>query len=337
MIRLTCTNCRTVLDIDDGFAGGVCRCQHCGTIQTVPANLKGTGPSGPKTLYQNQSQAAATTGTGLDDLANVVASSGLTGSGSGLSNRLKKKTSALATTERPPSKRSVLLIAGIGVVVVAGAVGAWLATRGSNTHAPEQSTDGGTTSTPTHTGTGSTTSQPPPVVKGPSLLGLKLQGSQVIYLLDRSTVLQPVYDQIIGSVQKSLDTLSPSMKYQVIFWEVNGNVEQRPESPEQVSAASVTKTKESIEEVVCNGRGELLPALNKAIEKKPDQIVVVTGKELEAETVDAAIAATQGKSIHLDALFVGSGSGVEALKKLSEKTGGTFRTVSTEELNAYTR
>ena len=40
MISLTCTSCKKVLQIDDAFAGGVCRCQYCGTIQTVPASLK---------------------------------------------------------------------------------------------------------------------------------------------------------------------------------------------------------------------------------------------------------------------------------------------------------
>src|SRR5215204_44395 len=40
MISITCTNCQTLLSIDDAFAGGVCRCQHCGTIQTVPAQRK---------------------------------------------------------------------------------------------------------------------------------------------------------------------------------------------------------------------------------------------------------------------------------------------------------
>src|SRR5215217_6168635 len=47
MISLTCTNCRTVLTIDDAFAGGVCRCQHCGTIQTVPTHLKGSANRAP--------------------------------------------------------------------------------------------------------------------------------------------------------------------------------------------------------------------------------------------------------------------------------------------------
>jgi hypothetical protein len=37
MIRLNCTSCREAMEIDEAFAGGVCRCRSCGTIQTVPA------------------------------------------------------------------------------------------------------------------------------------------------------------------------------------------------------------------------------------------------------------------------------------------------------------
>jgi hypothetical protein len=40
MIRIACTSCKAILTVDDAFAGGVCRCQHCGTIQVVPAHLK---------------------------------------------------------------------------------------------------------------------------------------------------------------------------------------------------------------------------------------------------------------------------------------------------------
>ena len=68
MISLTCTSCKKVLEIDDAFAGGVCRCQHCGTIQTVPSSLKkvirpGSPGVAAKTLYQrtttNTASAAA--------------------------------------------------------------------------------------------------------------------------------------------------------------------------------------------------------------------------------------------------------------------------------------
>ena len=40
MIHLTCTKCQTALTLDDAFAGGVCRCQKCGAIQTVPSQPK---------------------------------------------------------------------------------------------------------------------------------------------------------------------------------------------------------------------------------------------------------------------------------------------------------
>ena len=64
MISLTCTSCKRVLEIDDAFAGGVCRCQHCGTIQTVPSSLKNSANpagTGAKTLYQRQSRGGAST------------------------------------------------------------------------------------------------------------------------------------------------------------------------------------------------------------------------------------------------------------------------------------
>jgi len=76
MISLTCTSCKRSLEIDDAFAGGVCRCQFCGTIQTVPASLKqggrpatpvGKSPGTQKTLYEKQAAATArgATSTGV--------------------------------------------------------------------------------------------------------------------------------------------------------------------------------------------------------------------------------------------------------------------------------
>src|SRR5688572_5959054 len=69
VIALNCTSCKKSLDIDDAFAGGVCRCQYCGTIQTVPAKVKSSPRPGTpaaaaaaaappqKALYQRKSGA----------------------------------------------------------------------------------------------------------------------------------------------------------------------------------------------------------------------------------------------------------------------------------------
>ncbi len=75
MLSLPCTQCHAVLTIDEAFAGGVCRCQHCGTIQTVPAHLKqgskATNTTPAKTLYRspgNPGRGDSAIGTGLQNL-----------------------------------------------------------------------------------------------------------------------------------------------------------------------------------------------------------------------------------------------------------------------------
>ena len=132
MIQINCTNCKALLQIDDAFAGGVCRCRHCGTIQTVPKHLKdgngddsgvtaaaaiGASGKAPKTLYQKKRSAVtdpggAGSGTGLDDLAGIVASSGLS------SGRLQKKPSSAARVMAPlKDRKTMIILASAGGVI----------------------------------------------------------------------------------------------------------------------------------------------------------------------------------------------------------------------------
>src|SRR3954447_15196584 len=161
MIHLTCTKCRARLEIDDAFAGGVCRCQHCGTIQTVPAHAKdragATQPvAGSKAIYHRGGKSPDASDS-LDELAGAVASSGL--SGSGLTSR--------RLTRRPPSdteeKSSMKLIFALvgGVILVLVIVIIWLVTRSSSSasnNAGQQELTPHAAPTPT----------PAPVLTGPN-------------------------------------------------------------------------------------------------------------------------------------------------------------------------
>src|SRR3954465_11091937 len=152
MISLTCTNCRAVLTIDDAFAGGVCRCQHCGTIQTVPTHLKGSAARAPgaapvaaaagqkpqKAIFSRDrsAESGVRVGTGLDELAEIVASSGFGSAGSGLrSGRLKSSPQPPPRGLPMKSMKLWLSVAG-GVIVVLLIVVLWL-TLGRST--PEKS------------------------------------------------------------------------------------------------------------------------------------------------------------------------------------------------------
>src|SRR5687768_2427061 len=85
MITLTCKQCQTLLEMDDAFAGGVCRCQYCGTIQTVPSRLKHRRSAVPTptatahaAAYVPTAAAAVPVETGLEALAQAVSVGGAT-------------------------------------------------------------------------------------------------------------------------------------------------------------------------------------------------------------------------------------------------------------------
>ena len=123
MISLNCTSCQKVLEIDDAFAGGVCRCQYCGTIQTVPAKLKeSAAPMPAKTLYQKKARVPGQPGTGLEDLADAVASSsGLTRGALRASNpnrSVKPAPPAPPPPPAPPKKNLLPVFVGISAALV---------------------------------------------------------------------------------------------------------------------------------------------------------------------------------------------------------------------------
>jgi hypothetical protein len=108
VISLTCTSCQKVLEIDDAFAGGVCRCQYCGTIQTVPSRKAGAATA-TKTLYQKKPRLPGQPGTGLEDLAEAIVGS------SGLARGALKTNRAPAPNIPPPPPKKNLLPLFVGI------------------------------------------------------------------------------------------------------------------------------------------------------------------------------------------------------------------------------
>ena len=348
MIRLTCTNCKTVLVIDDGFAGGVCRCQHCGTIQTVPAHLKGSGaaepvesgmPSpqvsqgGPKALYQvgrRSGGGASGNGSpsGIDQLGDVITSSGLTRSGLHLGAR----------PEDPKSSRRQMIVIGAvaaGAVVLAVLV-TWLLMRGGG--GGGGSGDGGSAGG----GGGAKNAAGTAIanVQGPSFVGLPIKGPSVAYVLDRGQGSREIFEPLKSSLYKSLGS-ALNMKYQAVFWATGGVVMAYPENGQATAGRdSIDKARQYVEgSVFAQGASRLGPALQKALQRKPDEVIVITGKDdMDDELADLLAIRDKAKSkapIHTFA--VGQLSCRDLLKELAEKTGGTYTEVSRADLEAFVK
>jgi len=325
MIDLTCTNCKELLKIDDAFAGGVCRCRHCGAIQTVPSRLReksgaaASGKTAAKTLYQNPSRSSLGSGigsgTGLEELASVVASS------SGLSSgRLRR-----ATAQEPGRLRRLtpaIAVAAAFALVAAGAVALWLA-GGSR---PAQPKPGASVAG------GSTGAVSP--ARQPEFCGIPLDDRVIIYVIDRGSGTSDVFGHLKEACYKSIESLGPERKFQIIFWN-NGTDAAFPNSgPTFANSTNLEAARRALDEVNAHGQTDVAPALRRAVGENPGTIVLATGKGYDLD--DAFVAVVEGirgaSNVKISTFAVGPGEPGSALKSIALRTGGRFAAVPTSML-----
>ena len=334
MISIVCTNCQANLTIDDAFAGGVCRCQYCGTIQTVPAKSKPTVASAAapkpaaatasKTLYQNKARVRQTTstGTGLDDLASAVASSGL----SSLSNRAGASATGLKTEDKKKKLLPLILIACGIIIVLLGILIAVLMSHGKGTKS------GGGPENPGGNGT--------ELANGSSFCGISLHQPSTIFLIDRGNSIANDFDTAKAVCFKSIDKFGPDRKFQVILWDNDsGTLEFPAGQMADATAGNVTELRKYFQDTIASGSSRLSGPLKEAVSRAPSEIVIVTGKGSQDLDEDDAnvLRGMIGKNIRIDAvqIYPSAPAPNSVLQEVSRATGGTFKTVSTAELRDF--
>ena len=355
MIQLTCTNCKTVLTIDDAFAGGACRCQYCGTIQTVPVPAAvsrrpatpgaaipaaAAAPPQPKALYRGITTAVeGSNGDGLQALAQAVASSGLTGTGLRSAGHQERAAAPVPTAVSTAADRKPLIIAGIAIgAVLLLAIGGTLAyLAGRSSGQPEGAGSGG--------GTNAATVDPgvrPPAIGGspavaptpgnpaaPNYMNVPLSGPSVIYILDRGQGTAETFDAIKGAAHLSILSLGPDRKFQILFWDRDGDVVATPGSLKPATEAAINEAKKIMADVFVGGQTKVGPAVEKAIMQNPAEIVIATGKYgLDAEFAKAVLDARKSSTVKIHTFSLGRSGSPEPLKQVADKTGGQFAEVS---------
>src|SRR5207237_6942284 len=80
-----------------------------------------------------------------------------------------------------------------------------------------------------------------PLATGPHFCGIKLDAPVVIYVLDRGNGTGEVFDTLKEVTYKSIESLGPDRKFQVIFWS-NGQDDSFPDgSPAYARPDTLTK------------------------------------------------------------------------------------------------
>lgn len=351
MIEINCTNCKTLLEIDDAFAGGVCRCRHCGTIQTVPKRLKNSGKAAMSEASVGSSQTAVkkpgidvgNSGTGLDDLAGIVASSGLASA-----RLLRNKPKAAAPAEPKKDNRTLIIIgsAGVLIVLLLGII-IFMATRDNGTAqggtAPGTGGTGGTntgTVTNDHTQPNPVNNTGGPVVsQSPSFLGQSISERSVAYVLDRGSASEDEgrFKLLKSAVLKSVRSLGADRQFTVIFWkEGESKIESWPEEGlRNATPANIKELSEFLGEVAAYGQTTAPASTEKAFKTGAEAVVLVPIKTIIEPGTHTAIVKSRGSSKAKVYSFTLAQPDIgESFQKVANDTNGTYRDISLDQLRA---
>ena len=350
MISLTCSNCGETLEVDDAFVGGVCRCQHCGTIQAVSGEdsddiqggaTTGSGGAGVRTapkkavpLYRREEERDAAAASGLDELADVVASSGIMSSGLHRHGRAArgggrpggggKRAEDRAAVKGKPGDRKLAIAIGLAAVFAVVAAGLAVALVSNGGGLDDDQTDR------------ELTPAEPATFAGVTL------GRRVVFVVDRGSQTQPVFAGLSTVLRETLEAMpAGDHEFQLIFWSRPDADAALPpyapgRSPRRATTDTVTSAIELLETVPTGGFTDAMPALQLAVETQPDQVFLVTGKAstLHQKFADDALAVVDGVSTTVHAVAVGNvdEGPTRPLRQISTRTGGQFIALPTASL-----
>lgn len=362
MIQINCTNCKSLLQIDDAFAGGVCRCRHCGTIQTVPKRLKTASTVGVGETSANDPPGftpankrglpepfgSVGSGTGLDDLAGIVASSGLS------SSRLQKKAPPADPDKKPAptwDRKIVAIVASAGAVIVLllGVI-IYLAVRQPATEGddnPVVTSSVNTTPPPNTGGTNETprTNAVPPTTKLANIFGEPLTETTITYVIDRgdSSGENDRLELTKAALLQSLKSLGPERRFQVVFWTVEkGDVLAYPNSGTALATPeNIAKLQALLgEEIYPHGATEPKAALTKALKSRPDVVVLIPIKGLPGDLSSFAkdifdLRRSLQKDVKIHCFSLAQPQWSPALDQIAPVTGGVYRDIPLNKLRQY--
>lgn len=302
--------------MEDAFAGGVCRCSHCGAIQTVPTTAaddpRAARPKA-RTLYRKQGQAVV--GSGLDELAQVVASSGLASS----RHKSPRVPSAAADgTGVPaapsPSRRlkAVPWIVG-GAGAVALLLTAFLLTR------PESAPSAAHTDPDLA------------AAAGPAFATLDLaRHRSVVFLIDRGTSSAPVLSPLKVITLRAAASLGHERQFAIVFWSAGGSDISYPTRGLAHSVdESLSAAKRTLEDVIPFGQTDALGPLETALAHGVDAVVIATAKgfDLDESWAERAMqirGSSRSPAAVIHAVSIGSAPESAGLRRLADRTGGRY-------------
>ena len=306
-IRLRCVECRKKLSVDDGFAGGICRCPYCKALMPVAEARRGR-PSGVRPALPRGRPASPQAQAGEPGIAGA---------------QTGEEGIVLA---RPVRLQGILTIVMLAMVVIIVAVLVFMLVMGGlgkTSHNGAEPPDKRVAQdrTAIGEGDGARPKTNAPVVKlptGPRIDNMAIQ-PPVGYCIACNT--GRTFDFAVGSTLESIRTLDAGQKFQIVLSQEDGcklmSAEYVAMGPEAVS-----KAREFFWNEVAGSTRRIAEAVQAAAARqpRPRTIVVIVNDAVGDQDIDKVVAAADaaGAAV-LTIILTDEEAVVETMKQLSQK------------------
>ncbi len=336
-LELECPSCKDMLEIDAAFAGGVCRCSNCGTLMTVPTDPtheraerltrpdRPDSPSGaassPAKPTASQATPAAATPPASAPPAAPAEEVYTTASGKTVRVSDKRPIPTARKRKKALIKAGVLAAFLCAMALLLGIAGAaiYVMTRPAS-DSLDALANGADAPNPF-------------TLTFPNLLGCVLE-SPCALVIDGSAQSQPWFDAFVRGLDASLKQTGPTHRVSVVLAAAGSPKAFPLDRPAPADDALRDMISQALTQHAPTGEPDLLPALQLALKRRPEHLVIVTSSTLTPEQADALLQAlTRTPVLRADVLSFDSPA--DSLAPLTARFNGKIEQRTTKALKRW--
>ena len=336
MLELECPKCKVLLELDVGFAGGVCRCSDCYILMTVPENPNAERPEklfrpelptlGPDSTEEPQPPRDQASDT-LEPQQDKAAETYTTASG----KRIRIESDTIIPTahkkKRPAVRATVVLIFMAVVALIFAmcllALRVLITGEGEGIYTPPVP-EAVVVYNP---------SANPFLLDHPNLLGLPITGRCTL-IIDASEHSQPWLGVVKRAIQDGMSHPSSKVSLLVVMTS-NGEIEVSATEHETLEDLKSADLGRFLRGNTAFGDADLPAAVDRAMQGQPDRLVIITGNEpTQAQSNTLARMFDASPQVQVDVAQI-DGAATSSWSGLCRPHGGQAVAISLQQLRQW--
>jgi len=323
LLELECPGCTEQLELDPGFAGGVCRCSICGTLMTVPADPSAQQaerlsrpdtpggrraappsptPSAPPPRAEAPGRPAAPAPPPAEEEMPVAQSFEEEAGVDTYVTETGRVVKVDRAMEIPTAAKKRVVVRATTAILFLGVVAGLLALMifalvmliseppsPDTSHLALQKFEYKRDANPWTMGQ-------------PNVLGLPL-GERCVIVVDASAEAEPWLDTVRSAVTAGLTRADSKAQVNVVY-ATRGGVEKLTGGLTGIGGLSASRLSKFQADIPAGGSPELFPAIAAALEMEPESIILITGRRAREVDQDRIRSVIEANAVLLDVVSV---------------------------------